>query len=170
MLESQKWFQRMVKTVTGKNKLTQDEIQKNHDKLNAYMSQAIAELYNRNCIDHQVMLSLGTQLNEIYIDHLQLKNMLGSFVSKLNEKIDSIDNFHMLITEIEQGVYSQTSPIISICKVISQFDSRILEDDRKLDILRRNLIAQKIINEESIYLTDYLMEVLEMPVDEFGQI
>ena len=68
------------------------------------MSQAIAELYNRNCIDHQVMLSLGTQLNEIYIDHLQLKNMLGSFVSKLNEKIDSIDNFHMLITEIEQGV------------------------------------------------------------------
>ena len=108
MLESQKWFQRMVKTVTGKNKLTQDEIQKNHDKLNAYMSQAIAELYNRNCIDHQVMLSLGTQLNEIYIDHLQLKNMLGSFVSKLNEKIDSIDNFHMLITEIEQGVYSQT--------------------------------------------------------------
>ena len=170
MLESQKWFQRMVKTVTGKNKLTQGEIQKNHDKLNAYMSQAIAELYNRNCIDHQVMLSLGTQLNEIYIDHLQLKNMLGSFVSKLNEKIDSIDNFHMLITEIEQGVYSQTSPIISICKVISQFDSRILEDDRKLDILRRNLIAQKIINEESIYLTDYLMEVLEMPVDEFGQI
>ena len=51
MLESQKWFQRMVKTVTGKNKLTQDEIQKNHDKLNAYMSQAIAELYNRNCIE-----------------------------------------------------------------------------------------------------------------------
>ena len=42
MLESQDWFKRMVKTITGKNKLTQLEIQQNHDKLNAYMSQAIA--------------------------------------------------------------------------------------------------------------------------------
>ena len=107
MLESQDWFKRMVKTVTGKNKLTQLEIQQNHDKLNAYMSQAITELYNRNCIDHEVMMSLGVQLNEIYADHLQLKKMLGSFVTKLNEKIDSVDNFNMLITEINQGVYSQ---------------------------------------------------------------
>ena len=95
-MESQNWFQRMVKTVTGKNKLTQSEIQQNHDKLNAYMSEAIAELYNRNCIDHEVMMSLGTQLNELYADHIQLKQMLGAFVSKLNEKIDSVDNFHML--------------------------------------------------------------------------
>ena len=49
-MESQNWFKRMIKTVTGKNKLTQSEIQQNHDKLNAYMSEAIAELYNRNCI------------------------------------------------------------------------------------------------------------------------
>lgn len=30
-MESQNWFLRMIKTVTGKNKLTQQEIQQNHD-------------------------------------------------------------------------------------------------------------------------------------------
>ena len=57
-MESQGWFKRMINTVSGKNKITKDEIRKNHDKLNAYMSQAIAELYNRNCIDEKVMMSL----------------------------------------------------------------------------------------------------------------
>lgn len=170
IMESQGWFQRMVKTVTGKNKLTQLEIQQNHDKLNAYMSEAIAELYNRNCIDHQVMMSLGTQLNELYADHLQLKNMLGAFVGKLNEKIDSVDNFHMLTTEINQGVYSHYSPLVAMCKVISQFDKRILEDNRKLDILKRSMIEQNIINNEEILLTEYLKSIVDVPVEDIGQI
>ncbi|TBL79092.1 tetratricopeptide repeat protein [Paenibacillus thalictri] len=169
-MESQGWFQRMVKTVTGKNKFTLAEIRQNHDKLNAYMSEAIAELYNRNCIDHEIMLSLGTQLNELYADHLQLKQMLGAFVRKLNEKIDSVDSFHMLTREIDQGVYSVYSPLVAICKVISQFDKRILEDNRKLDILKRSLILQNIINNEEILLTDYLMSIVDVPIDEMGQI
>ena len=74
-MESQGWFKRMIKTVCGKNKLTKDEIRKKNDKLNAYMSQAIAELYNRNCIDEKVMMSLGTQLNELCADHIQLKQI-----------------------------------------------------------------------------------------------
>ena len=115
MFQSQGWFKRMINTITGKNKVTQQEIRQNHDKLNMYMSQAIAELYNKNCIDDKIILSLGTQINAIYADHIQLKQMLGAFVGKLNEKIDSVDNFHMLNTEIEQGVYSYNTPIITIC-------------------------------------------------------
>lgn len=170
MMGSQGWFQRMVKTVTGKNKLTKSEIQQNHDKLNAYMSEAIVELYNRNCIDHQVMISLGTQLNELYADHLQLKQMLGAFVGKLNEKIDSVDNFHMLTTEINQGIYSNYPPLVAMCKVISQFDKRILEDNRKLDILKRSLIEQNILNNEEILLTEYLKSIIDVPVEDIGQI
>ena len=169
-MESQNWFKRMVKTVTGKNKITQDEIKKNHDKLNAYMSEAVAELYNRNCIDEKVIMSLGIQLNELYADHIQLKQILGAFVSKLNEKIDSVDNFHMLTTEINQGIYSFDKPIIAIFKIISQFDKRILEDSRKLDIIRRSMTSQNIINDEQIKLTDYLNNILQIPVDEIGQI
>ena len=169
-IEKQNWFQRMVKTVTGKNRATREEIKQNHDKLNAYMSQAIAELYNRSCIDSQVMISLGTQLNELYAEHLQLKQMLGAFVVKLNEKIDSVDNFHMLNTEIEQGVYSDNEKIIAICKVMSQFDNRIMEEPRKLDILRRSMEKQEIITEDEVLLTDYLMDIMNISVDEIGKI
>lgn len=169
-IEKQNWFQRMVKTVTGKNRATREEIKQNHDKLNAYMSQAIAELYNRNCIDSQVMISLGTQLNELYAEHLQLKQMLGAFVVKLNEKIDSVDNFHMLNTEIEQGVYSDNEKIVAICKVMSQFDNRIMEEPRKLDILRRSMEKQEIITGDEVLLTDYLMDIMNISVDEIGKI
>lgn len=169
-MESQGWFKRMIKTVTGKNKATQDEIRKNHDKLNVYMSQAIGELYNRNCIENKVIMSLGIQLNELYTDNLQLKQMLGAFVSKLNEKIDSIDNFQMLQTELDQGVYSSFVPIVAILKIISQFDKRILEDSRKMDILKRSMIEQNIINNQEIQLNDYLMNIIEIPIEEIGEI
>ncbi len=169
-MQSQNWFQRMLKTVTGKNKATNEEIRQNHDKLNAYMSEAIAELYSRDCIDHKVMLSLGTQINELYADHLQLKQILGSFASRLNEKIESVDNFHMLTTEIEQGVYSGYRPIIAICMVMSQFDNRMYEDTRKLDIIKRSLYTQQILTDDAYLITDYLMDILEMPDDEMGAV
>lgn len=169
-MQSQNWFQRMLKTVTGKNKATNEEIRQNHDKLNAYMSEAIAELYSRDCIDHKVMLSLGTQINELYADHLQLKQILGSFACKLNEKIESVDNFHMLTTEIEQGVYSGYKPIIAICMVMSQFDNRMYEDTRKMEIIKRSLHTQQILTDEAYLITDYLRDLLEMPADEVGQV
>lgn len=167
-MESQNWFLRMIKTVTGKNKLTQQEIQQNHDKLSAYMAEAVAELYNRNCIDEKVMISLGMQLNEIYAEQLQLKQMLGAFVSKLNQKIDSIDNFHMLVTEIEQGVYSDYRPIVSVCSILSQIDSRMLQDSRKLEILRRSL--GNLLSYDEVSICDYLLDIMETPMENIGQI
>lgn len=167
-MRSQNWFQRMIKTIIGKNKATNEEIRQNHDKLNAYMSEAIAELYNRNCIDHKVMISLGTQINELYADHLQLKQILRNFASRLNEKIESVDNFHMLTTEIDQGVYSVHAPIAAICMVMSQFDNRMFGDARKLDIIKRSLHTQGILTDEERPFADYLKDILDIPASEIG--
>lgn len=84
MLENQGWFQRMINSITGKNKATAEEIRRNHDKINLYVAQALTELYKQNCIDRKIMMSLGNQLNEIYAEHLQLKQMLGMFICRLN--------------------------------------------------------------------------------------
>lgn len=170
MMENQTWFQRMCRTISGKNKMTQQEIQRNHDKINMYMSQAMTELFEQQCIDHQIMMSLGNQLNELYAEHLQLKQMLGAFVTKLNEKIESIDNFHMLNTEIEQGIYSDCSPIVSICKILSQIDKRCIQDDRKMNILQRTMSNQNILNDIQTTLADYLINIIEIPMDEVGTI
>lgn len=169
LMESQGWFQRMVKTITGKNKATKAEIQQNHDKVNAYMSEAIAELYNQNCIEHQVIISLGHQLNEIYADHLQLKQMLGAFVSKLNEKIESVDNFHMLIEEISQGMYEARYPIVSVVSVLSMMDKRMLLDNRKCDIIVKALRNAGILNNEPITLLECFSSIMNLNSDEVGR-
>ena len=170
MIENQTWFQRMCQTVSGKNKMTQSEIQQNHDKINMYMSQAMKELFEQQCIDRQIIMSLGNQLNELYAEHLNLKKMLGAFVSKLNEKIESIDNFHMLNTEIEQGVYSIYAPIVAVCKIISQLDKRCIQDYRKMSILLRSMDIKGILSDEQVSLVDYLIDIANIPTDDAGTI
>ncbi|MEY8392440.1 tetratricopeptide repeat protein [Lachnospiraceae bacterium 45-W7] len=170
MLGSQTWFQRMSRTITGKNKMTQAEIQQNHDKINLYVTQAMAELFERNCIDQQIMTSLGTRLNELYADHIQLKQMLGAFADKLSQKIVSIDNFHMLETEIEQGVFDGLMPVAAMCKVLSQLDIRTLNDARKLDILERSLQERGILSDGSVKISEYLTGLLNTSESEIGVI
>lgn len=169
LMESQNWFQRMVKTVTGKNKLTQAEIQQNHDKLNAYMSEAIAELYNRNCIDHEIIISLGIQLNELYADHLQLKQMLGAFVNKLNEKIESVDNFHLLVEEISQGMYDHQYPIVTVVYILSMMDKRMLADERKCAIITRTLRNKNILNHDPFSLITCMEQVMSLNEADAGR-
>ncbi len=168
MLENQTWYQRMSRTISGKNKITQREIQQNHDKINMYMVQAMTELFNQNCIDHQIILSLGNRLNEIYEDHIQLKQMLGLFVSKLNEKIESIDNFHMLSTEINQKVYSSEVPVIAVSRIMSQLDIRTVNDSRKMDILARAMKDAGIINTEEIVFSKLLCSFLDVSEADAG--
>ena len=68
LMENQPWYKRMANTITGKNKMTVEDISRNHEKINVYMSEAISELYNRNCIDQRIILGLGNKL--------ELKNIL----------------------------------------------------------------------------------------------
>lgn len=170
MMENQQWYQRMCRTLLGKNKLTKNEIKKNYQKINTYVAQAMAGLYEQNCIDHQIMMSLGNQLNEIYAENLKIKDMLGEFIKKLNEKIESVDNFHMLNTEIEQGAYSNSAVIIELCKIISQIDKRCIKDSRKMNILKRTMINKGILNNSTTTLIDYLMNIIEIPISEVGNI
>ncbi|WP_461206644.1 tetratricopeptide repeat protein [Clostridium sp. DL1XJH146] len=169
-LESQTWYQRMIKTVNKKNKSTENGIRRNHDELNTYMSEAIAELYNRNCIDHRIMISLGNQLNKLYIEHIELKEMLGAFVTKLNEKIDSIDNFNMLNLEITQGRYSNFSSLEAVFIILTLIDKRTLMDKRKMDIIEISLRNKGIINDNKVKLKDYLMNIKSISQDNIGLI
>ena len=167
-LENQKWYQRMGRTITGKNKATRAEIQHNGEKLNAYMSEAIAELYNRGCIEERMILSLGNQLNELYMEHIQLKVMLGQFVSKLNEKIESVDNFHIVNTEIEQGVYSESSNIVAVCQILGQIDSKMLLDTRKMGIIVRSMEKQNILSNSTNTLKEYLIDIINTSMIDIG--
>ena len=168
MLENQDWFQRMSYTITGQNKMTQKEIEKNHDKINLYVTQALGELYDQNCINNELILGLGNKINSLYASQVEIKQIIGAFAQKLNQKIESIDRYHMLVTEINQGVYKNKNSFISICQILSQLDLRTVKDDRKMDILVRAMEEQEILKENKVTISDMLKELLELSDNEAG--
>jgi hypothetical protein len=168
LIENQNWFQRMTKTISGKNKMTQAEIEQNHDKINLYISQAMGELFNRNCIDHEIILGLGNKINELYDSQIEIKMIIGAFAQKLNQKIESIDNFHMLIEEINQGVYSVSNSFFAISRIMSQLDIRTVNDQRKMDILIRALEEHNILNQQDVLFSEMLEELLVLDENDAG--
>lgn len=169
-LESQTWFQRMSNTLTGKNKMTVNEIANNRDKINVYLSEAISCLYDQNKINENIILGLGNRLNELYAQQIEIKQMIGAFVTKLNQKIISIDNFHMLTEEINQGVYSAQTPIVSICRIVSQLDARTIHDSRKMEILLRAMEQNGLLSDEEVLFSAFLQELLTVSESDSGVI
>lgn len=170
MLENQDWFQRMSYTITGQNKMTQREIQQNHDKINLYVTQALGELYNQNCINHEIILGLGNRINELYASQVEIKQIIGAFAQKLNEKIESIDSYHILVTEVNQGVYRNKNKFVSLCQIMSQLDLRTVKDDRKMNIIIRAMEEQEILKENRITILNVLKELLEVSDNEAGML
>lgn len=168
MLENQNWFQRMWKTISGKNKIVQQDIEHNHDKINLYVTEALGELYSRNCINYEIILGLGNKINELYESQVEIKQIIGAFAQKLNQKIESIDNYHMLVEEINQGVYNGESSFVSISKIMSQLDIRTVNDNRKMEILVRAMKEKNIIDNKEIPFYLMLEETLKLSESDAG--
>lgn len=190
-LENQNWFKRMTNTLFGKNKATKQEIQKNNDKVVTYISQSVAQLYNLNLINERVISSLGNRMNEVYAQvvesNQEILNMkgqisqimavqqqtleaMGAFVNKLNEKIESVDNFHMLISEIQNGMYNDSSKLYNICSILSQLDKRQMDDSRKMNLLNDTMIKSNIITQDEFSVLQCLQEIVALPQEKVGLI
>lgn len=189
IMENQKWYQRMAFNITGKNKASKNEIKKNQDRIVSYVSEAVASLYQMNCIEMQSICSLGNRINQVYAEltnvyngQLQMKaqiteiqaiqqktiQSLGKFVSTINQKIESIDNYHMLLTEIQQKKYCDGNKIVELCRVLSQLDKRVVDDDRKLSILREAVVQSEMIDDTAVPIRQFLNDVLTISEDKIG--
>lgn len=191
LLESQGWFKRMTNTLFGRNKATKQEIQKNNDKVVTYISLSVAQLYNMNLINERVICSLGNRMNEVYMQvveaNQEMLNMkgqisqimavqqqtletMGAFVNKLNEKIESVDNFHMLISEIQNGMYNDSSKLYNLCSILSQLDKRQMDDSRKMNLLIDTMQKAGIITSDEITVFNCLQEIVALPQEKVGLI
>ena len=190
-LQNQGWFKRMTNTLFGRNKATKQEIQKNNDKVMTYISQSVAQLYQINLINERVICSLGNRMNEVYLQvtemnqemltmkgqisqlmavQQQTMEALGAFVNKLNEKIESVDNFHMMISEIQNGMYNDSSKLYNLCSILSQLDKRQMEDNRKMALLKDSIEKAGIITEDNITVQECLKEIIALPQEKIGLI
>ncbi len=170
MLESQTWFQRMVRTITGKNKATKREIQNNHEKINVYISKAITELYRQDCLDREILIELGYRLNDLVEMNVKLKELLGALIFKLNEKIESVDQFHLLTNEIREGIYPSEQPFASLCRILFHMDQRTIFEERKMKLLRELMEKKGLFVKTECTLQKHLMEIMQIPDEEIGAI
>lgn len=189
-IENQSWFKRMVKTVTGKNTLSKNEIKENSEKLNFYMIDVISELYKRQVVEHRVILSLSRNINNlikeqnnIYKELYNTKYIMGSFVKKLNEKlinltqklnnkVDSIDNFYMLIDEIRLGTYTHTNFLVAICMILSKIDENNIKelDNKKVKSLEENMKKMDIIDDVKIDIIDFFKDIKNITPNDLSKI
>ncbi len=93
-LQNQACIQRMIKTVTGKNKATVAEIRSNYDRLTVYVSKAIEALYNRQRIDQKVIQILAGEILEVCKNNVALT----SRVQTLESRVDSIQNAVLFVS------------------------------------------------------------------------
>lgn len=93
---------------------------------------------------------------------------IGSLANSLNEKIESMDNFHMLKEEIELGKYDLNNNMISLLCIISQVDRRMADDDRKMGILKGTLTKHGMLSDNEIPLTEIMSMFAEISDDYLG--
>lgn len=165
-MADQGWFKRMWKTISGGNHATKESIQQNHERLNMYVAEALGELCKRNCIDERIIVSFGKKLKNIDMRQTMLQFKLGKFVVKLNNKIERINNYHLLITEIEQGSY--TSSLSSIIYILSQIDERVIRNNREMNALITSMKQHSILSAESRPITQLLQDIITVPHELLG--
>jgi hypothetical protein len=168
-MKNQNWFKRMVFTVIGKNKTTVEDIRKNNEQLNAYCAKALAAFVERQRISEGIIINLGTQINMLYAAHIELKQTLYGIASKLNEKIESVDNYHMLIEEIDR-LDRFGKCYTDIYRVLALFDKHMISDSRKIGNLKDLLRKNKILPDKSITIETYLLGVCDTHNDFVGTV
>ncbi len=114
-------------------------------------------------VQQQTIEALGTLRQETM-------EVLGAFVNKLNEKIESVDNFHMLISEIEHGIYNDSSKLYNLCSILAQLDKRQMEDQGKMKLLQKVMTDAKIITFDDITVLRTLQEIVALPQEKIGVI
>ncbi|SDA24896.1 Sel1 repeat-containing protein [Ruminococcus sp. YE71] len=131
ILQSQNWFQRMIKTVTGINKATKEDLKRNHEKLGVYVSKAVGILYERHCVSEKIVLMYGEEilaLNKGYIS-------LSARFDTLESRVDAITNaliyrtpsspqtisVKQIIDEESQQTYAEAERLFVKGKLIDAF-------------------------------------------------
>ncbi|MEI3029558.1 MAG: hypothetical protein V8T91_04205 [Ruminococcus sp.] len=110
------------------------------------------------------------QISQLMAVQQQTMEALGAFVNKLNEKIESVDNFHMMISEIQNGMYNDSSKLYNLCSILSQLDKRQMEDNRKMALLKDSMEKAGIITEDNITVQECLKEIIALPQEKIGLI
>lgn len=153
-MENQKWYERMIKTVFGKNKATVEEIKCNKDKISSYMASIIAEMLRREIVSEQAIFGIENQVNEIVEDQNELKKRFIKFLNLFETE----KHFNRINHQIQNDAYKSESKLLSLCMIMSDMCLDLFKSDSDLEIIKSGLIQKGYISDEEILFSDLLLE------------
>ena len=89
-LKDQNWFQRMLRTVMGKNIATKEDIHRNYEKLGVYVSKAVEVLYQRQCVDEKIIQIQGEEIIALCRFNIALNVKVNTLMSRVDNITDSL--------------------------------------------------------------------------------
>lgn len=122
-MKNQKWFQRIWYTMTGKNKATVREMQLKRDDFSKFTIMVINRLLYMTSCNSWMIENLSSAFTMIRSDMAELEISVNELAHRLNEKIESIDNYNNIITDIQNNIrYDNSKSLLSAIDVMSQID------------------------------------------------
>ena len=77
----------------------------------------------------------------------------------------------MLISEIQNGMYNDSSKLYNLCSILSQLDKRQMNDNRKMNLLIDTMKNKAgIITSDEITVFKCLQEIIALPQEKIGLI
>lgn len=161
LLKKQTWYKRMWDMPIGEIKVTKEEFAQKKDRMIVYMIQVISFLFEKGRINQDILISLGEKFKEIYYwvmrdsfeklviedSVIQIRDMVGRIAAALNKKIESEDNFEILLKQIDNHAFQNPdAQVIQLCRIAARIDSRTLEDSVKLERIRKSMEKLRIFD------------------------
>lgn len=164
-LENQNWFNRMIKTLFGKNKITIEEIRKNKEQIDIYIAETILELNKKVDINQNILILLDKRINRLLgkisnltYEYLDLQNSLKIFAENLDKQIKSVDNFSVIISK--KNLYEKMNILVAISDILSKMDEKIIESKEKMEIITDNM--KNWLNDTPVFLKDLFKNLMEL--------
>lgn len=169
-MKKQKWFERIWYTITGKNKASVQEMQRNRDVLNKYLVQMIIRICEQEAIQAAQISGLVSTMAILDDKIRDTKINVGKIARKLNEKIMSLDNYLSITIDINNGKYPTDQPLLSLIDIASQLDSITVNDPKRLKQLKETMESSGFSFNSRVNVRGYAEQVLSLPEEKVGRI
>lgn len=169
-MKNQKWFERIWYGLTLKNKATVKEMQQKREMLTKYTVQILVKMNSLMNEHSECIYDLYRALSVVRRDLDIAISEVNSLAHKLNEKINSIDNYYYLLNEIRNNKFDINSPLVSLIDIMSMIDNRTANDTKKLRQLKETMEAVGFNFSEKIDIPTFSNDILNISEDKVGRI
>lgn len=164
-IKNQNFFKRSWNTITGGNKKLKEINSDNLLTVQKLSLSLISELEKQNQLTREAQILIYEKLNDVKEENIKFKIFINNILNKIADRFENLErdnSFNLLIHEISQGVY-EGNKVEIILEIVSKITNLDLINERKINLLKKAMINNEILNEENRSLKTILEDISSIP-------